>query len=165
MSPKMTDFHLIPSSADDGTLRGFLFWEVFRQPSKMPLLSRRTAAQKSSLRSQEGLDSKASGGVNSNRGGRLPPRPPPTPHRRILFNRGFSTVSEERGRHSRPRSSPLLMRNFLEGKTSEKQRIGSGKKKTGFPLLFPGQAAIIMLSAVTRLPADARTKPKFGGAL
>ncbi|WP_295369579.1 hypothetical protein, partial [uncultured Pseudoflavonifractor sp.] len=30
MSPKMTDFHLIPSSADDGTLRGFLFWEVFR---------------------------------------------------------------------------------------------------------------------------------------
>ena len=31
MSPKMTDFHLIPSSADDGTLRGFPFWEVFRQ--------------------------------------------------------------------------------------------------------------------------------------
>ena len=30
MSPKMTDFHLIPSSADDGTLRGFPFWEVFR---------------------------------------------------------------------------------------------------------------------------------------
>ena len=29
MSPKMTDFHLIPSSADDGTLRGFPFWEVF----------------------------------------------------------------------------------------------------------------------------------------
>ena len=31
MSPKMTDFHLIPSSADDGTLRGFPFWEIFRQ--------------------------------------------------------------------------------------------------------------------------------------
>ena len=29
MSPKMTDFHLIPSSADDGTLRGFPFWEIF----------------------------------------------------------------------------------------------------------------------------------------
>ena len=30
MSPEMTDFHFIPSSADDGTLRGFPFWEVFR---------------------------------------------------------------------------------------------------------------------------------------
>ena len=29
----------------------------------------------------------------STRGGRLPPRAPPPRHRRILFNRGFSTVS------------------------------------------------------------------------
>ena len=36
MSPKMTDFHLIPSSADDGTLRGFPFWEVFRHAAAGP---------------------------------------------------------------------------------------------------------------------------------
>ena len=36
MSPKMTDFHLIPSSADDGTLRGFPFWEVFRHAEAFP---------------------------------------------------------------------------------------------------------------------------------
>ena len=52
MSPKMTDFHLIPSSADDGTLRGFLFWEVFRHaeagpegPARAAVRRERTAQQ------------------------------------------------------------------------------------------------------------------------
>ncbi len=54
---------------------------------------------------------------------------------------------------------------FFSGKRLKSSRFWNGKKKTGFPLLFSGQAAIIMLSAATRLVADARTKPKFGGAL
>ena len=55
----------------------------------MPLRSRRTAAQTSSLRSPEALHSKASGAFDPTRGGRLLPRAPPPRHSPILFSRGF----------------------------------------------------------------------------
>ena len=64
---------------------------LWGQPAKMPLLSRRTAAQKSSLRSPKALHSKAFGAFVPTRGGRLPPRAPPPRYSPILFNRGFST--------------------------------------------------------------------------
>ena len=42
---------------------------LFRQPEKMPILLRRTAAQKSALRLPEALPSKASGAFDPTRGG------------------------------------------------------------------------------------------------
>ena len=91
---------------------------TFRQPSKMPLLSRRTAAQKSSLRSPEALHSKASGAFDSTRGGRLPPRAPPPRHRRILFNRGFRHAEAPAigGRLSLSKKwlPPLFRRSFMK---------------------------------------------------
>ena len=40
MSPKMTVFHLIPSSADDGTLRGVPFRKVFQHAERRSLVER-----------------------------------------------------------------------------------------------------------------------------
>src|SRR5699024_7088023 len=61
------------------------------QLKKMPLLSRRTAVGKSSLRSLNALQCKAFRGFDPIRGGLPPPRAPPPKLRRILLNRGFLT--------------------------------------------------------------------------
>ena len=57
----------------------------------MPLLSRRCAAEKSSLRSLNALPSKAFRAFDPTRGGLPPPRAPPPTLGRIRLNRGFST--------------------------------------------------------------------------
>ena len=59
--------------------------------SKMPLLSRRCAVEKSSLRSLNALPSKAFRAFDPTRGGLPPPRAPPPILGRIRLNRGFST--------------------------------------------------------------------------
>ena len=59
--------------------------------AKMPLLSRRCAAEKSSLRSLNALPSKAFRAFDPTRGGLPPPRAPPPILGRIRLNRGFST--------------------------------------------------------------------------
>src|SRR5699024_7584868 len=58
---------------------------------KMPLLSRRRAAEKSSLRSLNALPCKAFRAFDPTRGGLPPPRAPPPTLGRIRLNRGFST--------------------------------------------------------------------------
>ena len=55
----------------------------------MPLLLRRTAAQKSALRLPGALLCKAPGAFDPIRGGLPPPRAPPPRPRRILFRTGF----------------------------------------------------------------------------
>ena len=60
-------------------------------PVKMPLLSRRCAAGKSSLRSLNALPCKAFRAFDPTRGGLPPPRAPPPTLGRIRLNRGFST--------------------------------------------------------------------------
>ena len=69
---------------------------LFRQPEKMPLLSRRCAAEKSSLRSLNALPCKAFRAFDPTRGGLPPPRAPPPTLRRIRLNRGFSTSWREK---------------------------------------------------------------------
>ena len=65
---------------------------LFRQPEKMPLLSRRSTAEKSSLRSLNALPRKAFRAFDPTRGGLPPPRPPPPILGRIRLNRGFSAA-------------------------------------------------------------------------
>ncbi len=60
-----------------------------RQPAKMPLLSRRAAAEKSSLRSLNALSYKAFRAFDPTRGGLPPPRAPPLKLGLIRLNRGF----------------------------------------------------------------------------
>ena len=64
---------------------------LFRLPEKMPLLSRRCAVEKSSLRSLNALPSKAFRAFDPTRGGLPPPRAPPPQLERIYLNRGFLT--------------------------------------------------------------------------
>ncbi len=64
---------------------------LFRQPAKMPLLFRRAAAEKFSLRSPNALPCKAFGAFDPTRGGLPPPRAPPPKLRRVLLNSGFLT--------------------------------------------------------------------------
>ena len=104
---------------------------LFRQPAKMPLLSRRCAAEKSSLRSLNALPSKAFRAFDPTRGGLPPPRAPPPTLRRIRLNRGFSTswrekpagfslqaVEKVQGLFRQPAKMPLLSRRCAAGKSS-----------------------------------------------
>ena len=75
----------------------------------MPLLLRRTAAQKSSLRSPEAMHGKASGTFDPIRGGRLPPRAPPPKLRRMLFNRRVSRQQAAGSRSLRFGSLPHIL--------------------------------------------------------
>ena len=64
---------------------------LFRQPARMPILSRRRAAGKSSLRSLNALPCKASRAFDPTRGGLPPPRAPPPQLERFLLYTGFLT--------------------------------------------------------------------------
>ena len=64
---------------------------TFPTACKMPSLSRRSTAEKSSLRSLNALPSKAFRAFDPTRGGLPPPRAPPPILGRIRLNRGFST--------------------------------------------------------------------------
>ena len=54
MSPEMTDFHLIPSSADDGTLRGFFDTLKGRMPRHPPFRSYRNTVSVPALQQPAG---------------------------------------------------------------------------------------------------------------
>ena len=67
--------HAVPLGAARHFIRDFL--DTVCQPAKMPWLSRRTAAETSSLRSPNALPCKAFGAFDPTRGGLPPPRVPP----------------------------------------------------------------------------------------
>ena len=64
---------------------------LFRLPEKMPLLSRRCAVEKSSLRSLNALLCKVFRAFDPTRGGLPPPRAPPPQLERFLLYTGFLT--------------------------------------------------------------------------
>ena len=80
-----------PLRSDGGTLRLSKKSKDFSDSLKMPILSHRCAAEKSSLRSLNALPCKAFRAFDPTRGGLPPPRAPPPKRRRILLNRGFLT--------------------------------------------------------------------------
>ena len=80
-----------PLRSDGGALRLSKKSKDFSDSLKMPILSHRCAAEKSSLRSLNALPCKAFRAFDPTRGGLPPPRAPPPKLRRILLNRGFLT--------------------------------------------------------------------------
>ncbi len=95
---------------------------LFRQPAKMPLLSRRCAAEKSSLRSLNALPSKAFRAFDPTRGGLPPPRAPPSILGRIRLNRGFSTSRAGPPMRSRSAFQDVITVYWAARKQSRLQR-------------------------------------------
>ena len=91
----------------------------------MPLLSRRCAAEKSSLRSLNALPSKAFRAFDPTRGGLPPPRAPPPTLGRIRLNRGFSTrrtfpagPALQKAGQSRETTGPFYASGFIHSPTA-----------------------------------------------
>ena len=80
-----------PLRSDGGALRLSKKSKDFSDSLKMPILSHRCAAEKSSLRSLNALPSKAFRAFDSTRGGLPPPRAPPPQLEKIPLYRGFLT--------------------------------------------------------------------------
>ena len=83
--------HTTPLRSDGGALRLSKKSKDFSDSLKMPILSHRCAAEKSSLRSLNALPCKAFRAFDPTRGGLPPPRAPPPTLGRIHLNRGFLT--------------------------------------------------------------------------